>query len=132
MSDIYCLKIEVNLPSQMKLIDMILDVEHDVEEPDTWVLTMEYDETFGDLPVFYIHNFISLLRGKFGDLDKIGIRRDMISIWRCVSGPEEVFMEYWPEEMQMMASEGIKFRQLCRVEQPDERPEIFKVGGFQC
>lgn len=139
MNDIYCLKIEVNLPSQFKLVDMILGVEHDVEESHTWVLTMDYDRSFGDLPIFYITNFINLLKDKFADLERIGIRRDMISIWRCINQPGEVYMEYWPEELRLLAAEGIKFRMLCRADpepEPEEGPGmdavIFPDGGFRC
>lgn len=120
MDDTYCLKIEVEYPGQKKLIDLILDVEHDVEEVNSWVLTSEYDESFGDMPLYYISNFMDILSGKYGDLEKIGIRREMISIWRCISSATEVFMEYWPEEMRLMASEGIRFRLLCRALDEEE------------
>ena len=65
MNDIYCLKIEVNIPGQMQLLDMILGVEHDMEEAHTWVLTMDYDKGFGDLPIFYITNFLDILENKY-------------------------------------------------------------------
>lgn len=120
MEDIYCLKIEVDMPGQMKLIDLILDVEHDVEEAGVWVLTMEYEEAWSDLPLYYISNFMNILRGKYGDLEKIGIKREQISIWRCITGPQEVYMEYWPEEMRLMASEGIRFRLLCHIQEEEE------------
>ncbi len=133
MNDIYCLKIEVNIPGQMQLLDMILGVEHDMEEAHTWVLTMDYDKGFGDLPIFYITNFLDILKNKYADLERIGIRRDMISIWRCTSQPGEVYMEYWPEEMSLMASEGIKFRILCRVDAEEEmEPLILPYEGFRC
>lgn len=130
MDDTYCLKIEVEYPGQKKLIDLILDVEHNVEEAEAWVLTMDYCESYGDLPLFYISNFMDMLRGNFGDLQKIGITRDMISIWRCFNDSTEIFMEYWPEEMNLMASEGIKFRVLCRVLDEEEGGDSPHFGPF--
>lgn len=133
MNDIYCLKIEVNIPGQMQLLDMILGVEHDMEEPHTWVLTMDYDKGFGDLPIFYITNFIDILKDKYTDLEEIGIRRDMISIWRCTNQPGEVYMEYWPEEMRLLAEEGIKFRILCRADAEEETETFIRQNeGFRC
>lgn len=119
MDDVYSLKIEVDVPGQLELIDLILEVEHNVVS-DGWELQMDYNEEFGELPIFYISNFLDILRGKYKDLEKIGICREMISIWRCIVGPQEVFMEYWPEEMHLMAVEGIRFRILCRVPQEDD------------
>ena len=123
MNDTYFLKIEVDLPVQMKLIDSILDVEHDGEENGAWILSMDYDEVFGDLPIYYISNFVGLLKGKYGELEKIGIKRDKISVWRCVYGAGEVFMEYWPEEMEMLAKEGLHFRiMVCQEENEPFNP----------
>ena len=61
MNDTYYLKIEVSLPTQVELIDSILEVKHDEEETGAWVLSMDYEPVFGDLPIFYISNFIGFL-----------------------------------------------------------------------
>lgn len=129
MDDIYYLKIEVEIAEQIRLIDSILGVSHDVEEPLAWILSMEYDATFGDLPIYYISNFIHILEDKFETLERIGIQRDMISIWRFVNSPGEVFMEYWPEELNLMASAGIHFRIVCRADA--EQPDVRSIS-FQC
>ena len=129
MNDTYYLKIEVSLPTQVELIDSILEVKHDEEETGAWVLSMDYEPVFGDLPIFYISNFIGFLKGKYEALEQIGITRDKISIWRCVEGPEELFMEYWPEEMRMMAEEGIRVRIMCRA---NAQTVNFRQKHFDC
>ena len=69
MNDTYFLKIEVDLPVQMKLIDSKLDVVHDGEEKGAWILSMDYDEVFGDLPITSKHSDFDAIR--VGDILRI-------------------------------------------------------------
>lgn len=119
MDDIYSLRIEVSRSGQVELINRILGVTCNVAS-DCWELQTDYADTYYDVPILYITNFLNILEDKYTALESIGIRREHISIWRCIRGAKDVFMQYEPEEMQMMAYQGIRFCIICRVLEEDE------------
>lgn len=123
MKDTYCLRIETERLGQVRLLDLLLEREHNTEA-DCWEFEIEENEMYRDFPTFYLTELVGIVKDKFEDLRKIGIRRDMISIWRCVGYEREGYMEYAPEDLKLLGENGIKFRISCYPEEPD-----FSVGS---
>ncbi|MEG0796072.1 MAG: hypothetical protein RR397_06150 [Odoribacter sp.] len=112
MKDSYCLRIEVTNINHIQLLDLLLDQEHNTDSPD-WEFEMEEEEFYGDCPMIYISLLLDLIRNKFDDLEKIGIKRDMISIWRVVNYEREWYMEYQPSDLKELVEYDISFRISC-------------------
>ena len=68
-----------------------------------WILEKQQKRKYRD----YISEFIKLLEGKYDALEKIGITRDMISIWYLYEYDQQCNMEFSPETMKKLADNGI-------------------------
>lgn len=66
-----------------------------------------------DEPIFFIKYFLSLLNGKYDQLEKIGITRDNISIWMLYEYEGQCNMEFSPEDMYNLGKEGIVLAISC-------------------
>ena len=58
-------------------------------------------------PTNYIKYFLSLLDGKYNQLEEIGVERDSITIWYLYAYDGQCNMEFSPQDMYALGKEGI-------------------------
>lgn len=105
MRNIYFLQIGVS--DTILLIDKILGINHNTDC--FWQFRIEDEEE----SMYYMHFLMDLLKNKYADLLKIGVERDVISIWRLYEYDQQCNMEYSPSILKRMADNGVTFCISC-------------------
>ena len=72
-----------------------------------WELIIIDDDTDSLPSVYYIDAFLPLLQGKDRELERIGISREDITIWKYYEYDEQCNLEFHPDEMKQLADNGI-------------------------
>ena len=88
-------------------IEQILNTHRSNEDNLYWELIIIDDDTDSLPPVYYIDAFLPLLQGKYQELEKIGIYREDITIWKYYEYDEQCNFEFHPDEMKQLADHGI-------------------------
>ena len=61
----------------------------------------------------YITFFLNLLEGKYEALEKLGISREMISIWHLYEYKDNCYLKYSPDEFKRMGMNGLTLCVSC-------------------
>ena len=61
----------------------------------------------------FVDSFLKVLDGKYDDLQKIGIKRENISIWMIYEYEEQCNMEFSPKELKKLGENEITFCISC-------------------
>ncbi|MCL1943924.1 MAG: hypothetical protein FWF54_10310 [Candidatus Azobacteroides sp.] len=101
----YSLRIDAFTDDKIIAINNILEVKSNFSPTAGWGLEVKEGES--DAEFFFIDYFLSLLRGKYEKLEKIGVTRDSISIWMLYEYEGQCNMEFLPEDMYNLGKEGI-------------------------
>ncbi len=105
----YNLQIDVLSDKYIKIND-ILGVESN--SPHTgWEFSLTQREE--DEYINFIDYFLSMLNGKYEQLEAIGITRDNISVWMLYEYEGQCNMEFSPTDMYNLGKEGITFCISC-------------------
>lgn len=119
MQNKYCLEIDCT-ESDIKVLVQILNIEIDKNfnwkykldlEKNVfsyWVLEEEKDKYFD-----YINYFLDLLEKKYDNLNKIGINKSDITIWRYYKYFEQCNMEFEPNDMYRLWKNDISLCVSC-------------------
>ncbi len=86
-----------------EFIDKLLDIKSN--NPPFWEIQFTQNEN--DEYISYIGLFLSILEGKYNQLNKIGVARENISIWIYYEYDGQCNLEFNPSELQRMGKEGI-------------------------
>jgi hypothetical protein len=108
MKSYYSLRIDVP-DEKFEIVDRILGVKSNC--PPFWELQLVQEEDNEYIP--FIDYFLSILEGKYDQLEKIGIRRDNISVWFVYYYNSQCNMEFSPKDMYNLGKEGIVFCISC-------------------
>ena len=75
----------------------------------------EYELVIGenDDYIDFINYFLDILDGKYYQLEEIGIHRNNITIWMIYEYNNQCNMEFFPEDMKRLGSNGISFCISC-------------------
>lgn len=104
----YRLYIHCNSDEVYHQITEILLIEptiFDNEIKNCWCYAI--DEKDEDDYIDYINVYLDLIEPKFPELERIGIERSDISIWRIYEYQHQCSMEINPKEMKRLGSNGI-------------------------
>jgi len=97
--------LQIDAPQeQYDEIDIILGVKSNSPHKG-WQLGIVQKENDKYIP--FISYFLSILKGKYEALEKIGITRDDISVWKLYEYEGQCNMEFSPEDMYNLGKEGI-------------------------
>jgi len=69
----------------------------------SWCLAIDEKDEYID----YINLYLDLLEPKFSDLEKIGIDRNDITIWRVYEYQQQCSLEITPQEMRRLGNNNI-------------------------
>ena len=108
MTSYYSLRINVS-DDKFEIIDRILGVKSN--NPPFWELQLIEKEEDEYIP--FIDYFLSILEGKYNQLEEIGITRDDISVWMIYEYDGQCNMEFSPKDMYNLGKEGITFCVSC-------------------
>jgi hypothetical protein len=109
MAYYYRLEIQTTSDDQIALVDNIMGIKSG-QHP-VWIL--EVVEKEDDEPVFFIDYFLSVLEGKYEQLEQIGIARDDIVIWMLYEYDGQCNMEFSPDELKRLGERGIRLCISC-------------------
>jgi hypothetical protein len=110
MKSLYELAIWVPEENSHK-IDGILGVKTNQGTTPRWILSIEEKEEDEYIP--FIDYFLSILEGKYDQLEEIGVTRDNITVWFVYYYDSQCNMEFSPKEMYNLGKEGITFCISC-------------------
>ena len=100
----YYYSLQIDVPNdKFEIVDRILGVKSNC--PPFWELRLEEKEE--DEHISFIGYFLSVLEGKYEQLEEIGVRRDNISIWMVYYYDSQCNMEFSPQDMYNLGREGI-------------------------
>ena len=102
MESYYSLRIKAS-NDKFEIIDKILGVKSNC--PPFWELQLVQEGNDEYIP--FIDYFLSILNGKYKQLEEIGIKRDDISIWFVYCYDSQCNMEFLPKDMYNLGKEGI-------------------------
>ena len=100
----FALKIDAS-QSELSNISGILGRKSSSFEHDIW--TLEIIEKESDPPTDFVHDFLELLEGKYQELSQCGVEKSDISIWIYYEYDEQCNLEFLPEDMKRLGSNGI-------------------------
>lgn len=86
-----------------ELIDQLLGVNSNT--PPFWEI--QYAQYEKDAYISYIDLFLSVLKGKYDQLNMIGVERENISIWILYEYDGQCNLEFNPSDLQRIGKEGI-------------------------
>jgi hypothetical protein len=101
MKSFYSLQIDVPC-DKFELVDKILGVKQNC--PPFWTLQFIIDD---DYYIPFVDCFLSILKGKYEQLEEIGVKRDNITVWYVYYYDAQCNMEFSPEDMYNLGKEGI-------------------------
>ena len=110
MKSYYSLRIWVS-EKKLDKIDEILGVKTNQDLTTWWTLELVQEENDEYIP--FISYFLSILDGKYNQLEEIGIKRDDISVWLLYEYDGQCNMEFSPQDMYNLGKEGITFCISC-------------------
>lgn len=102
---------------QYAAIDAILNVKSNFPISSGWGVGVTIGDD--DPYISFINVFLDILEGKYDELNKIGVTRDHISIWKLYEYENQCNMEFMPKDMYRMGKEGIAFCVSCWEEESD-------------
>ena len=102
MESYYSLQIYVP-EEKVEVVDKILGIKSN--NPSSWELVLLEKEEDEYIP--FIDYFLSILEGKYDQLEEIGITRDNISVWFVYAYDSQCNMEFLPKDMYNLGKEGI-------------------------
>jgi len=108
MKSYYSLRIYVP-DDKHDLVDRILGVKSNC--PPFWELQLIENEEDKYIP--FVGYFLSILEGKYSQLEEIGIKREDISVWFVYYYDSQCNMEFSPKDMYDLGKEGITFCISC-------------------
>lgn len=77
----------------------------ETEEIFVWTYSVETND---DEPYYdFINQFLDILEPNFGNLEKLGIKRDDISFWHLYEYDQQCAMEFMPKQMERLGRNGI-------------------------
>jgi len=109
----YYYSLRIDAPQeQYDELDIILGVKSNFTPSIGWGIELveKKDEPEN---IYFIDYFLSILKGKYEALEKIGITRDNISVWKLYEYEGQCNMEFSPEDMYNLGKEGIDFCISC-------------------
>ena len=108
MNSVYYLQIDIDDSdiSLLKKVDSILKIEHNTSN--WWQYVIEQKKQIN-----YITFFLNLLEGKYEALEKLGISREMISIWHLYEYKDNCYLKYSPDEFKRMGMNGLTLCVSC-------------------
>lgn len=68
---------------------------------------LQLTEKNGDEHIFFIDNFLSLLNGKYQQLEEIGVARENISVWLFYEYEDQCNMEFSSKDLYSLGKDGI-------------------------
>lgn len=95
---------------QIEHIDIILGIRSS-SRTGAWFYTIEESEN--DPSYSFIDNFLTILDGKYQQLEGIGVSRNLISFWFLYEYDEQCNIEFAPDEIEKMGKEGISLCISC-------------------
>lgn len=98
----YSLRIDA-VDESHHLIDQLLGVKSNT--PPFWEIQFTQNEN--DEYISYIEFFLSILEGKYNQLNKIGVARENISIWVFYEYDGQCNLEFSPSDLLKIGKEGI-------------------------
>jgi hypothetical protein len=109
MESFYSLQIDVPR-DKFELVDKILGVKQNC--PPFWTLQfiIKNDDDY-NFP--FVDYFLSILKGKYKQLEKIGVTRDNISVWYVYYYDALCNMKFSPKDLYNLGKEGIVFCISC-------------------
>ena len=108
MTTYYSLQIDVP-DDKFEIVDKILGVQSN--KPPFWELQLIEEEEDEYIP--FIDYFLSILEGKYNQLEEIGVKRENISVWLVYYYDSQCNMEFLPKDMYNLGKEGITFCVSC-------------------
>ena len=108
METYYKLWIDIS-EEKVEVVDKILGVKSN--NPPSWELLLIEKEKDEYIP--FIDYFLSILDGKYEQLEEIGITRDSISVWITYCYDSQCNMEFLPKDMYNLGKEGITLCVSC-------------------
>ncbi len=109
----YYYTLQINVPpSKQKKVSSILGLKSELVDfySDTLYVKVEKED---HEPFLFVDYFLSLLEGKYEDLQKIGVERENISIWKEYAYDSQCNMEFFPEATYRLGKEGITLCVTC-------------------
>lgn len=107
---IYELKIHFNGNNSGTVTD-ILGVKP--TRADDYLWELEITETDEEPYTDFINRFLDILDGKYSLLESVGIKRESITIWMYYEYDRECSMEFLPEDLKRIGSQGISLCISC-------------------
>jgi hypothetical protein len=98
----YALWIDVS-EEKVEVVDNILGVKSNT--PPSWELKLIEKEDDEYIP--FIDYFLSILEGKYDQLEEIGVTRGDITVWFVYYYDSQCNMEFSPKDMYNLGKEGI-------------------------
>lgn len=102
MKYIYALRVSCESSSD---VSRVLGLESQTNFVNSW--TCSVSESESDPPFDFIDKFLSILNGHYAELENLGITRSEISIWIYYEYDEQCNLEFSPESMMRLGTEGI-------------------------
>ncbi len=106
----YSLRIDISEKCQIIEISDILGIAPNCPSVDWGFEILQEDN---DIPVNYIDVFLSILEGKYKELEKNNIFRKDISIWVLYEYSEQCNIEFTPNELYKIGEAEITFCISC-------------------
>lgn len=100
----YSLRIDVRCDTQISQINEILGI---VSNGDSGFWELEVIRELDDQSFNFIDFFLSLLNGKYIEMENIGIYKEDISIWMLYEYEGQCNMEFRPIDMEELGKQGI-------------------------
>jgi len=102
--------LQIDIPDdKFEIVNKILGVESNC--PPFWELKLIQKEEDKYIP--FADYFLSILKGKYDQLEEVGVRRDDISVWFVYYYDSQCNMEFSPKDMCNLGKEGITLCVSC-------------------
>lgn len=111
--NMYYYSLRIDAPEDLyDEIDTILGVKSNFSPAAGWGLELTYKK---DEPedVYFIDYFLSKLKGKYQELEKIGVTRDDITVWMLYEYKGQCNMWFPAKAIYELGKEGIDFAISC-------------------
>jgi hypothetical protein len=93
-------------------VNKILGIESNVAVQPGWTYEFRSDEK-GKEHIDFVDYFLSMLEGKYDELNQIGIKRSNIYVWYICYSDSKYDMKFTPEQMYKLGKEGISLLISC-------------------
>ena len=91
--------------NQSEEITQLLNVKPTLSTYKRWEfeIVQDYDSEY----IYYVQNFLDILKDKYNQLEHIGVSRDCIEIWIYYEYDQQCNMEFSPEDLKNIGNNGI-------------------------